>query len=396
MFFFKKNFLIYFVDGLLVNHPTPSNISYFWNFGSLSAIALFIQIITGIVLAMNYVPNIDYAFISVERIMRDVNYGWLIRYTHSNCASFFFITVYIHIFRGIYYGSFLNKNQPTWMIGVTIYILMMATAFFGYVLPWGQMSLWGATVITNFFSVIFYIGDDVVSWLWGGFSVNNATLNRFFSLHFFLPFIILALVLIHLMYLHDSGHSNPLGVKQFQFNVNIKENYDTIENVSFFPYFIYNDFFGVSVFFLLLFIFIIYSPDFFGHPDNYILANPISTPPHIVPEWYFLPFYAILRSIPNKILGVMLMFLSILSFYFLPIIIKTKISSSSFRLIFSVFFWLFVVNSCILGWIGSNPIEYPFYEIGQLSTMLFFIILYICLPVITFIENLYISDSTQN
>jgi quinol-cytochrome oxidoreductase complex cytochrome b subunit len=398
MFFLKKDFIIHWVDNLLISHPTPSNITYFWNFGSLAGLSLVIQITTGIFLAMNYVPNIDYAFISVERIMRDVNYGWLVRYIHSNCASFFFIVVYIHIFRAMYYSSFLGKNINTWFIGLSIYILMMAVSFFGYVLPWGQMSLWGATVITNFFSVVFFIGDDIVSWLWGGFSVNNATLNRFFSLHFFLPFLIIAFSILHLIYLHEGGNTNQLGITQYNYGYKL----DSVENISFFPYFISKDLFGIFCYLFLLFIFVIYFPNFFGHPDNYILANPLSTPTHIVPEWYFLPFYAILRSIPNKLFGVILMFLSILTFYFLPFLNKFRVSSSFFKALFVFFFWVFVFDCFILGWIGSNAIEYPYYQIGQLSTFLYFFSLYVLFPLLCFFENfivysyLFSSESSDD
>lgn len=379
--FLKKNFILSFINGLVVDHPTPANISYFWNFGSLAALCLVIQIVSGVFLGMHYVPHIDYAFLSVEHIMRDVNFGWFLRYAHANGASFFFIAVYVHIFRAIYYGSYLGSNQLTWFLGVTIYFVMMATAFLGYVLPWGQMSLWGATVITNFFSVIAFVGVDVVSWLWGGYSVNYATLNRFYSLHFFLPFIIVALFFLHLVALHEGGHNNPLGVKRSSVYS------DSIEDVSFYPYFIVKDLLGVLVFLIIFFIVVVYYPNFMGHPDNYILANPLSTPPHIVPEWYFLPFYAVLRSIPNKALGVIFMFLSIFTLYFLPFLTKASFTSSAFRPIFRLCFWFFTLDCFILGWIGGNPVEPPFYVIGQVSTFFYFFFFYFAVPFLSLFEN---------
>jgi quinol-cytochrome oxidoreductase complex cytochrome b subunit len=378
----KRNTFLSFVNSLVVDHPTPVNISYLWNFGSLAGVALVIQLITGIFLAMHYVPHIDYAFISVEHIMRDVNYGWFMRYIHSNGASLFFIVVYAHMFRALYYGSYARLNKQTWILGVTIYIAMMATAFLGYVLPWGQMSLWGATVITNFFSVLAFIGVDVVSWLWGGYSVNYATLNRFYSLHFFLPFVICALVLMHLIALHEAVHSNPLGVY-----ASSGHSVDAVENISFYPYFIVKDLFGILCFILCLLCLVIFSPNLLGHPDNYILANPLSTPPHIVPEWYFLPFYAILRSIPSKALGVILMFLSFITFYFMPFLNSFMVSSAAFRPLYRRVFWFFSVICLLLGWIGGNAVEYPYYEIGQLATFFYFFYFYFFLPYFNFLEK---------
>jgi ubiquinol-cytochrome c reductase cytochrome b subunit len=382
---FKKNIFLTLINGLVIDHPTPVNISYLWNFGSLAGLMLVVQIISGIFLAMHYVPHIDYAFLSVEHIMRDVNYGWLVRYIHANGASFFFIAVYVHIFRAVYYGSFSGKNSETWVIGVTIYLTMMATAFFGYVLPWGQMSLWGATVITNFFSVLAFFGFDVVMWLWGGYSVNYATLNRFFSLHFFLPFIIVSLMLLYLTSLHNAGHANPLGVAATE------KSSDNVEKVSFFPYFIVKDALGFFLFFFLFIYLTVYSPNLLGHPDNYILANPLSTPPHIVPEWYFLPFYAILRSIPNKVMGVFGMFLSILTLYFLMYLAPINVSSSAFKPIYRVLFWFLVVNCFILGWIGGNAVEFPYYFIGQVATTSYFFFFYCALPAISFLDSIFFS-----
>lgn len=390
MTFLKKNFFLSFINNLVIDHPTPSNISYLWNFGSLAGVSLVLQILTGLFLAMHYIPNIDLAFLSIEHIVRDVNYGWLLRYLHANGASFFFIIVYTHIFRAIYYGSFFGVQTQTWLIGVTIYLAMMASAFLGYVLPWGQMSLWGATVITNFFSVVPFVGVDVVTWLWGGFSVNSATLNRFFSLHFFFPFLIVALMILHLLALHASNHSNPLGTQ-----VSNAYGNDNVENVSFFPFFILKDLFGILVFLLVLLYFAMFLPNFLGHPDNYIPANSLSTPAHIVPEWYFLPFYAILRSIPNKILGVIFMFLSILTLYFLPFFGSNLTKSAIFRPIFKKSFWFFVVNSLILGWLGGNPVEFPFYQLGQFCTIFYFSFFYFFLPVLSYFERLYIFDDEK-
>jgi ubiquinol-cytochrome c reductase cytochrome b subunit len=339
---------------------------------------LVIQILTGIFLAMHYTPHIDLAFNSVEHIMRDVNYGWLIRYTHANGASFFFIVVYIHIFRGLYYGSYITPREHLWCSGVLIFILMMATAFMGYVLPWGQMSFWGATVITNLFSAIPVIGKDIVDWLWGGFSVDNPTLNRFFSLHFFLPFVIVGLVGLHLVLLHDVGSNNPLGV------------YSKIENIPFYPYFYVKDLFGFIILLLIFSIFIYYYPNALGHPDNYIIANPMKTPLHIVPEWYFLPFYAILRSIPNKIGGVVAMFGSLLILLTIPYINSSEIRSTLFRPFFKIFYWLLVVAFLLLGWVGQMPVEYPFTEIGIVSMIYYFFFFIVIIPFLGFFETFLI------
>lgn len=393
MLVLKRNVFTAFINGLVVDHPTPVNISYLWNMGSLAALALIIQIVSGLFLAMHYVPNIDAAFISVEHIMREVNNGWLVRYLHSNGASFFFICVYLHIFRGIYYGSYLGVNRETWLIGVTMFFVMMATAFLGYVLPWGQMSLWGATVITNFLSVIPFVGGDAVVWLWGGFSVNNATLNRFYSLHFFLPFCLVALLLVHLVSLHNADHSNPLGIISSNSNSFSKNKSDCITEVSFYPYFVAKDVVGVISLLLVLAIVIFYFPNLLSHTDNYILANPLATPQHIVPEWYFLPFYAILRSIPNKTLGVLAMFASILILYAMPFYNNSRISSSIFRSSHKITFWVFVSVCLILGWIGGNPVEEPFYNIGQFFTFMYFLILVVGLPTISFFNSIIFNNA---
>ena len=359
----KKDKLLSVFNATLVDYPTPVNISYFWNYGVLSAFFLVLQIITGVFLAMHYVPSVDQAFISIEKLVRNVEFGWLLRYLHANGASFFFIMVYLHIARGLYYGSYVYPTHRVWYIGVTIYIAMMATAFLGYVLPWGQMSLWAATVITNFFSVIPFIGSDVLFWVWGGFGVNNATLNRFFSLHYLVPFVIAALSLMHLAALHQHGSKNPLGVKT---------NADGIDKIPFHPYFSLKDLLGLNIALIFFFIVVFYFPDTLGHPDNYIPANPMSTPPHIVPEWYLLPFYAILRSIPSKAGGIFFMGLAILSLYMLPVLAPLKNSSGLFRPGYRVVFWLFIANFILLGWVGGQTLDYPFYQIGKFATFLHF------------------------
>ena len=364
----NKKSLFAVINNHLIDYPTPINLNYFYGFGSLAGIMLVIQILTGIFLAMHYTPHIDLAFNSVEHIMRDVNNGWLIRYIHANGASFFFIVVYVHIFRGLYYGSYITPREALWCSGVIIFILMMATAFMGYVLPWGQMSFWGATVITNLFSAIPLIGKDIVDWLWGGFAVDNPTLNRFFSLHFVFPFIIVGAVLIHLILLHEVGSNNPLGITL------------KTENIPFYPYFYTKDLFGLIILFLIFFIFIFYYPNTLGHPDNYIEANPMKTPLHIVPEWYFLPFYAILRSIPNKIGGVIAMFGSLIILLTIPFINSSEIRSTAFRPIFKVCYWLLVLAFLLLGWVGQCPVEYPYTEIGVISMIYYFFFFIIIIP----------------
>lgn len=374
----NKNSLLAVINNHLIEYPTPINLNYFFGFGSLAGIMLVIQILTGIFLAMHYTPHIDLAFNSVEHIMRDVNNGWLIRYTHANGASFFFIVVYVHIFRGLYYGSYITPRESLWCSGVLIFILMMATAFMGYVLPWGQMSFWGATVITNLFSAIPLIGKDIVDWLWGGFAVDNPTLNRFFSLHFTLPFVIVGAVLIHLTLLHEVGSNNPLGYTL------------KIENISFYPYFYVKDLFGLMVLFLIFFTFVFYYPNSLGHPDNYIEANPMKTPLHIVPEWYFLPFYAILRSIPNKIGGVIAMFGSLLVMFTIPFTNSSEIRSTAFRPIFKICYWLLVLSFFLLGWVGQMPVEYPYTEIGIISMIYYFFFFIIIIPFLGKIESFLI------
>jgi ubiquinol-cytochrome c reductase cytochrome b subunit len=373
----KQN-LIAIVNNHIVDYPTPINLSYFWSFGSLAGLCLVIQILTGVFLAMHYTPHVDYAFASVEHIMRDVNYGWVLRYGHANGASMFFILVYTHIFRGLYYGSYMYPRQHLWMSGTLIFLLMMATGFLGYVLPWGQMSFWGATVITNLVGAIPLIGSHIVTWLWGGFSVDNATLNRFFSLHFLLPFIIAALALVHLTLLHQNGSSDPLGC-------------DVRDTISFFPYFYVKDLFSFLTFLTFFSLFLFFSPNTLGHPDNYILANPMVTPPHIVPEWYFLPFYAILRSIPDKLLGVLAMFGAIVVLGAIPFFNTSEVRSPRFRPIFRVVFWVFLANFLILGWIGQKPVESPYIEIGQITSVLYFLYFLVIIPVLGKVESFLIK-----
>nr|UXG55780.1 apocytochrome b [Phytophthora cinnamomi]WRY73315.1 apocytochrome b [Phytophthora cinnamomi]WRY73395.1 apocytochrome b [Phytophthora cinnamomi]WRY73435.1 apocytochrome b [Phytophthora cinnamomi]WRY73475.1 apocytochrome b [Phytophthora cinnamomi] len=379
----NKKSLFAVLNNHIIDYPTPVNLNYFFGFGSLAGIMLVVQILTGIFLAMHYTPHIDLAFNSVEHIMRDVNNGWLIRYTHANGASFFFIVVYVHIFRGLYYGSYITPREALWCSGVIIFILMMATAFMGYVLPWGQMSFWGATVITNLFSAIPLIGKDIVDWLWGGFAVDNPTLNRFFSLHFTFPFVIVGAVLIHLILLHEVGSNNPLGITL------------KTENIPFYPYFYTKDLFGLMVLFLIFFIFIFYYPNTLGHPDNYIEANPMKTPLHIVPEWYFLPFYAILRSIPNKIGGVIAMFGSLIILLTIPFTNSSEIRSTAFRPIFKVCYWLLVVAFLLLGWVGQCPVEYPYTEIGIISMIYYFLFFIIIIPFLGKFEAYLVRYNTK-
>jgi len=377
-------FLLNVLDNHLITYGTPANLNYFWNFGFLAAICLIIQLGSGIFLAMHYTPHVDLAFVSVEHIMRDVNNGWLLRYIHANGASFFFIAVYTHMFRGLFYGSYVHPREFVWCIGVIILLLMMGTAFMGYVLPWGQMSFWGATVITNLFSAIPFVGETIVYWLWGGFSVDNATLNRFFSLHYLMPFGIAGAVLLHLTALHIDGSNNPLGC--------ISAN----EKVPFYPYFYIKDLFGVVVFLTIFFFFVFYAPNSLGHPDNYIPANPMVTPPHIVPEWYFLPFYAILRSIPDKLGGVLAMFAAIIILLFLPILHTSKVRSTTFRPFHKIFFWVFVVDALILGWIGQCVPETPYTEIGQFATLYYFGYFACIVPGLGLLENKFRSYHINN
>ena len=358
-------------------YPTPKNLNYFWNFGSLAGISLVIMIVTGITLAMSYTAHVDYAFESVERIMRDVNHGWLLRYIHMNGASFFFIVVFVHIFRGLYYGSYKAPRELLWMLGVVILLLMMATAFMGYVLPWGQMSFWGATVITNLFSAIPFVGESIVTWLWGGFSVDNPTLNRFFALHYLMPFLIVGVVILHLVALHRFGSNNPLGI-------------DTCgpqDTLPFHPYYTIKDFFGLSVFLTFLAAAVFFFPNFLGHPDNYIPANPMQTPAHIVPEWYFLPFYAILRAVPDKLGGVLAMFGAIAILFVLPWLDRSPVRSARFRPMFKIFFWILVIDCIVLGYVGAKPAEGMYLLVGRVATVWYFIHFLAILPLLSVIET---------
>jgi ubiquinol-cytochrome c reductase cytochrome b subunit len=380
----KSHPLLKMVNSYVIDSPQPSNISYLWNFGSLLAFCLVIQIITGVTLGMHYTPNVLEAFDSVEHIMRDVNNGWLIRYLHSNTASAFFFIVYLHIGRGLYYGSYKAPRTLVWVIGTIIFILMMATAFLGYVLPYGQMSLWGATVITNLMSAIPWVGQDIVEFIWGGFSVNNATLNRFFALHFVLPFVLAALALMHLIALHDSsGSGNPLG---------ISGNYDRLP---FAPYFLFKDLITIFIFIIILSIFVFFMPNVLGDSENYVMANPMQTPPAIVPEWYLLPFYAILRSIPNKLLGVVAMFSAILALLTMPYTDLSKLRGIQFRPLSKIAFYIFVANFIILMQLGAKHVESPFIEFGQISTVLYFSHFLLIVPFITLLENSLIDLATN-
>ena len=367
--------IINLLNDHLIDYPTPVNINYLWNFGSMAGIFLVVQILTGIFLAMHYTPHVDLAFLSVEHIMRDVNNGWLLRYLHANGASMFFGVVYIHVARGIYYGSYQKPRGFVWVVGVVILILMMATAFMGYVLPWGQMSFWAATVITNLFSAFPIVGEPIVAWLWGGFSVDNATLNRFFSFHYLLPFLIIGAVLAHLAVLHQNGSNNPLGVQA------------ATDKIPFYPYFIIKDLFSWVIAFIFYFGFVFFAPNYLGHTDNYIEANAMVTPAHIVPEWYFLPFYAILRSIPHKLGGVIAMFAALLVLFLLPYLNTSEVRSSSFRPIHRQFFWLLVLDYFVLGWIGGCAPETPYLEIGQIATFFYFFYFLFIVPCLGILEK---------
>ncbi|WP_349370770.1 cytochrome b/b6 [Salinarimonas sp.] len=369
--------IIGLVHSSFVAFPVPRNLTYFWTFGAILMVMLVVQIVTGIVLAMHYTPHADHAFASVEHIMRNVEYGWLLRYLHANGASFFFIAVYIHIFRGLYYGSYKAPREVLWILGVIILLLMMATAFMGYVLPWGQMSFWGATVITNLFSVIPLVGDTIVSFLWGGYSVGNPTLNRFFSLHYLLPFMIFGVAMLHVWALHVPGNNNPTGVP-------IKSGKDA---VPFHPYMTVKDTFSIVCFFIVYLWFVFYLPNYLGHADNYVPANPSATPAHIVPEWYFLPFYAILRAVPDALFGVILMFASIAVLAFLPWLDTSRVRSGSYRPVFRVLFWAFVVTCLMLGWLGSRPAEGIYVILSQIFTILYFAYFLIAMPLLGLFEK---------
>jgi len=361
----------------LVDHPTPRNLNYWWNFGSLAGITLVIMIVSGLILSMHYVAHVDLAFDSVEHIMRDVNYGWLIRYIHSVGASMFFLIVYIHIARGLYYGSYKSPREVLWWLGIIIFLLMIATAFLGYTLPWGQMSFWGATVITNLFSAIPLVGDNIVTWLLGGFSIDNPTLNRFYSFHYLLPFIIVGVVFLHIIALHKVGSNNPIGI-----DLTLKK-----EKIPFHPYYTIKDFFGFGVFFIIFGIFVFFLPNSLGHPNNYIPADPLVTPEHIVPEWYFLPFYAILRAIPFKLLGVLAMLGSILILFVLPWLDTSKVRSCRFRPIYKQFFWIFIFNFIVLGWVGSKVPEGHYLIISRICTTYYFTHFLIILPILGMFEK---------
>lgn len=362
----------------LTDYPTPKNLNYWWTFGGILTFCLITQIVTGLTLAMHYIAHADMAFESVEHIMRDVNYGWLIRYIHSNGASMFFLAVYIHIFRSLFYGSYKSPREIIWIIGIIIYLLMMAAAFMGYVLPWGQMSFWGATVITNLFSAIPLVGVGIVEWLWGGYSVDNPTLTRFFTLHYLIPFLILGLVVLHIWALHVPGNNNPVGI-------DVKK--PSKDTVPFHPYIVIKDGFALLMFMIVFAFFVFYSPNILGHADNYIEANPMVTPAHIVPEWYLLPFYAILRSVPDKLLGVIAMLSAILILAALPWLDTSKIRSAVFRPLYKQFYWILVADVLILGYVGAMPAEGLYLLIARVATAYYFIHFLIILPVLGFKEK---------
>ena len=366
------------VHSSFVAYPTPRNLNYWWTFGGILSFMLGAQIITGIILAMHYTPHVDYAFASVEHIMRDVNWGWFIRYTHANGASMFFVAVYIHMLRGLYYGSYKAPREVLWILGVIIYLLMMATGFMGYVLPWGQMSFWGATVITNLFSAIPLVGEAITTWLWGGYSVDNPTLNRFFSLHYLLPFMIAGVVVLHVWALHVVGQNNPDGVE--------------VKNVArdtlpFTPYATIKDGFAMICFMLFFAWWIFYVPNYLGHADNYIEANPLSTPAHIVPEWYYLPFYAILRAVPSKLGGVVAMFSAIIVLCFLPWLDTSKVRSAKYRPVYKVFFWLFVASAIGLGYLGAMPAEGGYVLASRLLAVYYFAFFLVVMPLLGLFET---------
>ncbi len=357
----------------LTDYPTPKNLNYWWTFGGILTFCLITQIVTGLTLAMHYIAHADMAFDSVEHIMRDVNYGWLIRYIHANGASMFFLAVYIHIFRSLFYGSYKAPREIIWIIGIIIYLLMMAAAFMGYVLPWGQMSFWGATVITNLFSAIPLVGEGIVTWLWGGYSVDNPTLTRFFTLHYLIPFLILGLVVLHIWALHVPGNNNPVGI-------DIKK--PSKDTVPFHPYIVIKDGFALLMFMIVFAFFVFYTPNILGHADNYIEADPLVTPAHIVPEWYLLPFYAILRSVPDKLLGVVAMLSAILILVALPWLDTSKIRSAVFRPLYKQFYWILVVDVLILGYMGAMPAEGLYLLIARVATVYYFLHFLVVLPVL--------------
>nr|AAS90419.1 cytochrome b [Esox americanus vermiculatus]AAS90420.1 cytochrome b [Esox americanus vermiculatus]AAS90421.1 cytochrome b [Esox americanus vermiculatus] len=369
----KTHPVLKIVNDALIDLPAPANISIWWNFGSLLGLCLITQILTGLFLAMHYTSDISTAFSSVCHICRDVNYGWLIRNIHANGASLFFICIYMHIARGLYYGSYLYKE--TWNIGVILLLLTMMTAFVGYVLPWGQMSFWGATVITNLLSAVPYVGNTLVQWIWGGFSVDNATLTRFFAFHFLFPFVIAAATVLHLLFLHETGSNNPVGINS------------DADKIPFHPYFSYKDLLGFTFMLLILASLALFSPNLLGDPDNFIPANPLVTPPHIKPEWYFLFAYAILRSIPNKLGGVLALLFSILILMLVPVLHTSKQRGITFRPLTQFLFWLLVADMLILTWIGGMPVEHPFIIIGQITSVIYFLIFLLLTPLAGWLEN---------
>ena len=375
----NNNYIISFFDSHLIHYPTPVSLSYAWSFGSLAGICLIIQILTGIFLAIHYIPNIKFAFDSIQYIMRDIPYGWLIRYIHANGASMFFIIVYMHLFRGLYYGSYIEPREYIWSSGVIILLLMMGTAFTGYVLPWGQMSFWGATVITSMLSIL-PKGQIIVEWLWGGFVIKDPTLRRFFIIHFLLPFIIVAFSLLHLALLHKIGSNNPIG---YDFEG---------DYLTFYPYFAIKDLFAFTIFLFLFAYFIFYNPEYLNHPDNYVRANPMKTPLHVVPEWYFLVFYAILRGIPHKTIGILSMFGSIIILLIIPFVNSSIIRNTSYRPVYKIFFWLFVVDCIILLWVGAMDIKYKRYLIiSQFATIYYYLFFLFILPISGKIEQLLLK-----
>jgi ubiquinol-cytochrome c reductase cytochrome b subunit len=378
-----KNYLIAFITSHVVYYPTPISLTYAWSFGSLAGITLVIQMISGIFLSMHYTPNIELAFSSIEYIMRDVHNGWLLRYIHANGASMFFIVVYAHVCRGLYYGSYMEPRQLLWCSGVVLLLLMMATAFTGYVLPWGQMSLWGATVITNMVTAIPVAGKPIVQWLWGGYTVANPTLNRFYSIHFVLPFIIAGVTLIHLALLHKVGSNNPIGSDS------------GVDDIPFYPYFVSKDLFAFSVYLLVFATFVFYFPNVLNHPDNCIPADPLQTPAHVVPEWYFLPYYAILRSIPHKAGGIVAMLGSLLVLFIIPFTNTSDVRNTTFRPLFKFFFWLFIADFVILTWVGQKPVKDYFILTGQIATFYYFLFFILLIPVVGKVESFLVNYKSK-